>query len=493
MADRDEIQNVETATSSVNKRDEPQQTTSPPSAQEFVPPQSDSDVLPLYSEEQPTTRDWLAELATTIRNETNSSLPVLAWPLAGDRHTYHEMEEFHQYRRIIKMYFEAIEIGNVGLVASFFGAGLVTTQTTNEAGGTPLLAAVEAEHTHMVRYLLDVGAAIDAYGVTATTVLHGKNNYPCTYRTPLQSAAQTGNLPIVRLLMGRGADDALIAPDGEVALRLAAGNGHREIVDYLPTRRGGGFKRWKTKHAEAMRRCKGAAVGIYWFGSVFVWYLPKFFLWTIPKELVVLPLVRGVKWLHEHRAEIPMLLVRTAKNVANGIKKFPARVWKVLKEIPRCIWDVFKECARFLWRIIKQLPHGIKTAFMLLWAGLKRIGLAVHNIVVRFTSFLHTICAAVLSFFQRITLRDVVDGFFYCIDAIIFDAPKKLWEWIYTLGKASLEALASVFWFWGFLARCMVEVVTYIPKKVWKMLVACGGSMKSGGQEVLVWFDPKRV
>ena len=62
-------------------------------------------------------------------------------------------------------------------------------------------------------------------------------------------AAEKGNLTIVKLLIeAYHADDKLIAKDGQIALRLAASNGHREVVDYLPSRSGGGMKRWKRKY-----------------------------------------------------------------------------------------------------------------------------------------------------------------------------------------------------------------------------------------------------
>lgn len=56
-------------------------------------------------------------------------------------------------------------------------------------------------------------------------------------------AAEKAKLLVVRYLMEHGADDALLAPDGQLALRLAAKAIHREIVAYLPSRRIGGWKR----------------------------------------------------------------------------------------------------------------------------------------------------------------------------------------------------------------------------------------------------------
>jgi hypothetical protein len=57
-------------------------------------------------------------------------------------------------------------------------------------------------------------------------------------------ASSIGSLPIVKLLFEApySAHDALVAPDGQIALRLASTTaGHRTIVEYLPARRVGGL------------------------------------------------------------------------------------------------------------------------------------------------------------------------------------------------------------------------------------------------------------
>lgn len=74
-------------------------------------------------------------------------------------------------------------------------------------------------------------------------------------RTPLMLAASIGSLPLVKLLFKppHSANDALVAPDGQIALRLAATAGHRAIVDYLPSRRAGGFSAFKRKMRTILR------------------------------------------------------------------------------------------------------------------------------------------------------------------------------------------------------------------------------------------------
>jgi hypothetical protein len=173
--------------------------------------------------------------------------------------------------------------------------------------------------------LIDAGADVNAYGITQTTNLNAYQRLPRkeqhTYRTPLQYAAQFGNFTIVKILLANGANDALIAPDGQLALRLAVTNGHREIVDFLARRRGGGFKCWKITHATAVRRMKAAAIGILVFGKVVMYEIPKFFVWTVPKHLLVLPVVRRVKWLHAHRVEVWETIAENMNMYGSGRKQ----------------------------------------------------------------------------------------------------------------------------------------------------------------------------
>src|SRR4051812_12779747 len=112
----------------------------------------------------------------------------------------------------------------------------------------------------MVCLLISLGATVDAFG---TLPARGAPR-----RTPLQAAAAGGNLALVRLLVTDfGADDGLLAPDGQLALRLAADGGHRDVVAFLPVRRGGACARWKTHHAVAWARIKRAAGRVGFVGK----------------------------------------------------------------------------------------------------------------------------------------------------------------------------------------------------------------------------------
>lgn len=76
-------------------------------------------------------------------------------------------------------------------------------------------------------------------------------------------AAAEGNLTLLKLSMDvLHAKDEMIGPNWQLALGLAVEGGHKEAIDFLPTRRGGGCRRWKMQHAIALGRVKCAMVGI---------------------------------------------------------------------------------------------------------------------------------------------------------------------------------------------------------------------------------------
>ena len=112
-------------------------------------------------------------------------------------------------------------------------------------------------------------------------------------------------LPIVKLLFEEPycANDRLVAPDGQIALRLAVAGGRTAVVAYLPSRRVGGFLRFKIENTANIERIRKAASEISFIFTFFVCALPQLFLWYIPKHLLVLPVVRSCKWCWGKRKE----------------------------------------------------------------------------------------------------------------------------------------------------------------------------------------------
>ncbi len=309
---------------------------------------------------------------------------------------------------------------------------------------------------------------------------------------------------MVKLLLERGADDSAVAPDGQLALRLAASNGHREIVEYLPSRRGGGYRRWKVKHSKALYRMKKAGYKIYQFVKFFVWHVPKFFVWSVPKHLLVLPLIEAGKWVGKNWKEFPRMLKERAMKMGKGLKRLGKGTLKAVKELPHAMWEGIKGVAElvksivlFLWRTVKAIPHALKIVFLWLWNGIKSAVSTLGHVAQRFASFIHTTLAAIFSFFKRVTLTDVMNGFLGCLRAIFVDGPKKLWDWTCSVGKMSVKVMKTLF---GSLGECIVLIVkgvvwlvTFIPRKIWEILKACGSSIRHGGREVMVWVNPKRM
>jgi hypothetical protein len=343
-----------------------------------------------------------------------------------------------------------------------------------------------------------------------------------TLRTPLQLAASMGHLVLVKLLMEQyHSDDALIAPDGQIALRLAAENEHREVVDYLPARRGGGFRRWKHKNKTAIRRAKSAAQGIGYFVKFFVWDIEKFFLWSVPKRLIVKPLVKASSWCWEHRREFRPWCAHQLKETPGRVARFVKWIGRTIRRVGKWLWKVMlkfptmlKDLAVWLWKVVSKIPKIIGRLAAWIWRLLtvklpKAIALLAHWVAVGFTSvakviwnailkivsFLSTVVAAIVSFFRSLTLKDIWNGFCDALTAVFVALPKMIWSWIMAFGEGSykmmkiiLGEVGEILWYIGY---GLLWVVTFIPRKLWIMLESLGGVIAKAGYEIRVWVDPK--
>jgi hypothetical protein len=320
----------------------------------------------------------------------------------------------------------------------------------------------------------------------------------------LQLAASTGQLVVVKLLIEKyHCDDSLIAPDGQIALRLAAENGHREVVDYLPSRRGGGFRRWKHKNKTAIRRVKTAAAGIGAFVKFFIWDLEKFFLWSVPKHLIVQPLMKASAWCWKHRRglgpwcmrqirETPARVVRFVKWFGKAIRETGKWLWSGIRGIPKMI----KEISAWIWKLVTvKLPKTV--ALLARWAasGLTSVAKVAWNAILRIVSFLSTVITAIVLFFQTLTLKDIWNGFCDALSAVFVSLPRLIWSWIRSFGDASykmmkliLGELGEILWYIGY---GIFLVVTFIPRKLWVILQSLGDVIAKAAYEIRVWMDPK--
>lgn len=407
---------------------------------------------------------------------------------------------------IVDSFFSSVEGGRDDLVADFIARGYVSPDTTSSFDETPLLAAVRVNNLPMISTLVSLGATVDAYG-TLRKMIEGctsiipypylRDNDPQPERTPLQYAAQEGRLALVKVLMeDYGANDALIAPDGALALRLAAMNGHRDVVAYLPSRRGGAWKRWQTAHQKEMKIVRKAFAKIKTFILVFVWEIPKCLFYYMPKELC-----KGIrdsaKWAWNGRKRFggwcKKQVVEFPGRVKRSVTKAGKEVWDFIKEIPRIV----KSIGKGIWRFLKAIPGALKMVALWIGRGLESIGKAVFDVLVKFVSLLHTIFSAIISFFRSITLTDMYNGFTYILRGIFVELPKAILRFIVAFGDMSYDVLKATLGCFGqciwYLGVGILWLVTYIPQKLWNALKALGRSSRRGYQECMAFLNPKRI
>jgi uncharacterized protein len=111
--------------------------------------------------------------------------------------------------------------GDVGEVERLVGQDPSRLDDPEKGGLTPLMWASFCGHVEVVRSLLDKGAAVN------------KQSTGCLGCTALFFASGGGRTPVVRVLVGRGADPSIVTDDGTSPLIAACGGGHLETVRCL--------------------------------------------------------------------------------------------------------------------------------------------------------------------------------------------------------------------------------------------------------------------
>jgi hypothetical protein len=403
---------------------------------------------------------------------------------------YHEAHRIET--DIVDAFFSAIENGHDDIVADFISRGWVSPDTTNRWGETPLITAVRVGKLPMVSRLVALGATVNKYGrARESDDIVRPEDFP--ERTPLMVAAERGHLALVKVLIqDYGAKHELIAPDGAIALRLAAVNRHREIVQFLPEVRGGSWKRWKHVHHKQMERVRRAGRRLFKFLWILFWDFPKLLVYDAPKE------VCRAAWNYRHHVkkflkELPREIKKQVIALPGHIKSAGKAVWKGVKEIPSFLKSFFQA----IWRVMKRIPGAIMTILRWVGGGLKDIGQAIINIIAKAFSLLHTAVMAVVTFLSGITLRDIWDGFCYLVRAIFVDAPKAIGAFIVAFGKTTYDLLKTLF---GTLGSCIWHIgagilwlFQYIPHRIWTMIEALGTSLVKAFEEVMVFVNPKRM
>lgn len=113
----------------------------------------------------------------------------------------------------------------------------------------------------------------------------------------------------------------------------------------------------------------------------------------------------------------------------------------------------------------------------------------------RVISLLSTIVEAVVTFFQRLTLRDVWNGVCDVLKAVFVTFPRLAWSWITAFGEGSYKIMqvllgvsGEVIWYTGYGVGWLA---LYLPRQMWKILEGIGASLSKAAHEVKVWVNPK--
>lgn len=435
--------------------------------------------------------------------------------------------------QLIKCFFTSISNGHEEAIRLVLSEGIVSANTTLRAGmwnthfdkdpeligETPLIRAVKTRNLGMVKLLLEQGAEVDTFGCTEE---HDEADERVV-RTALQISASMGHIVIVKLLMEQyHANDALVAPDGQIALRLAADNGHAEIVVYLPSKRAGGYRRWKFKNRKSIDRVKHAGVRIYKFVKFFIWDVEKFMFWTVPKELVGRRIFNGLKWCWMNKSHLGFWLRKELSLVPGRLRAFgrlllklPKALWNSLRKILDIIWIFIVKASKAIWTFATKMFPGLvkdsgvwfwkfltvsipKASVLVskwIWNGVVSLAKGSWHIILKIISFFSTIFEAIISFFQRLTLTDVWNGFIEVLRSIFVFFPLKIWSWIESLGEVNYKVMkglfgfvGQMFWWIGFVS---VWVVIFVPRQICVVLQSIGGILWRAGHEIRVFCDPK--
>lgn len=394
---------------------------------------------------------------------------------------------------IAQTFSEALDTNNLPLMQAVLDAQLVHPDFTVYHGTSALGIASKLGNLDTVKVLVEHGADVNLIFNPRDPSLRW-NKDPKHSRTALILAAEHGQLGIVKYLQKQGADDGFIASDGQMALRMAATNGHREIVDILPVRRGGGWLRIKAHYARQWRGIKAILGYFYQIGKFFVWSVPKFLLWNLPKGVLWdLPLATGkkfvktAKWMWERRAGFPSWCRRRAEDVKRGVKAVP----KVLKKVPGAVRDAILEAGRRITRAAAIVGKYVRK-----WSV--RIGSAIGDIAAKVVSLLHTALLLVAGWIQRIrnvSLADLVAGV-KAVGRAIVAVPVTVCKALVKLNKAAWNVVVQLFDILGaivyVLGYGLFQVAIIVPKQLIIIVLRVGSVLLGGVREVLVYFDPKR-
>lgn len=197
-------------------------------------------------------------------------------------------------------------------------------------------------------------------------------------------------------------------------------------------------------------------------------------------------LLRGLK-------KLPAFIGKVGKGTAKFIVDLAKGLWVLLTvELPKMV----KELSIWIWKFLTvRLPKAAALAGKWVWSGIVSTFSALWNIILKLTSLIHTLFSGILTFFQELSLTDVLNGVKEFLKAIFVTLPLTIGAWTKGFGKASYKFMGTLF---GSLGKCVWWIITglgwlavYIPRKLWTVITSMGESMGKGLHEILVFFRPK--
>lgn len=373
---------------------------------------------------------------------------------------------------IVTALFANISSGNTAAAAHLITQGLISPDCPKANGETPLLASIRARSAPAARALLALGADPDLVGSSAGPDQGGAF---AVERTPLMLAAATGQLAIVRMLVGEfGADDAAVGLRGETALRLAAEAGHRDVVRYLPARRVGAWRR--LRHSREVVALRRAAVSARKTARFFAWDFPRLLLVDIPWEVG--------RWVWRRRHRIGPWLVRVVRGIPEGLMDLAKGIWRGVKGLPRLFWRAI------VW-ISQVVPRACGIVVKGLVDGVKRVARAVAFAARRLVSVLHSVFAAVVTRLKDIKLKDVGHDLLVAMEALFVRLPRAVWAFLCQSVVVAGKALKACFT--NYCIRTLFKLLCIVPKALWSMLESLWASFGRGLDELITLINPKRI
>lgn len=403
------------------------------------------------------------------------------WDSPAARRDAHDLQS-----AIVAALFAVISSKDTAAVTHLISQGLISPDCPKADGETPLLACIRAARSAaLARALLALGADPDLAGVTEAslgpdddnnnnnTIRGGGDGY--VERTPLMLAAATGQLAVVRILVGEfGADDAAVGTRGETALRLAAEAGHRDVVRYLPARRRGAWRRLRcSREVVALRRAVVTAGEMVAFLG---WELPRLLLVQLPWKIG--------RWAWKNRGPIGRWAVRVVRWIPRGMGDVTKGVWKGLKGVPRLAWRVI------VW-ISKAVPRALDFVWKGLVDGSKKFGRAVAFTARRLVSVLHSFFAAVIDRLKNIKLRDVGHDLLVAMGAFFVKLPGAVWAFMSQSVVVAGRAIDA--FFNSCCIRLLFKALCLVPKILWQMVESLWAAFGRGVDELMILVNPKRV